>query len=431
MVIERDAHSAFSALRERDSWNPADAVVAAEQMHAWTRRVDDICHAFVTPPVRSFGSLRVGVKDTIDVQGWPTGLGVAGYAPPEAPSSAAIVRRVPRGSIVGKTVTTELSIGLEHGTVNLAFPFVDPGGSSTGSAVAVATGMCDIALGTDSVASVRIPAAATGVVGLRATRRAGDLKPGFGLSGRLDAVGWFARTPDDLATAWNAWIEPSSAVPSDVRHLRVVVADDAIAEVLDRDMADATEATAEALRAAGAEVVRGELGPLFSSRRVAYDVCVSDARRSLGERVWLQPLLSASTLRALSLRVGVARHELDSTLIRLRAEAREMLNGRTIWLLPAGAQAPLDLREESLPDSTIPSRASPVPANFLAMAAALDLPSISVPVAHDARAVPLSVQVVGAPGSDAELIATAAAITASLGLPPLMDNCLRALEGER
>jgi amidase len=150
--------------------------------------------------------LRVGVKDCIDVAGFATRCGSAALAhAAPAPVHATVVKALLDGDchIVGKTNMHELAYGVTGvngwtGTpVNTHYPDRVPGGSSSGSAVAVAAGLVDFAIGTDTGGSIRVPAACCGVYGL---------KPSFGrisrvgvhpASSTLDCVGPFSR---DIAT---------------------------------------------------------------------------------------------------------------------------------------------------------------------------------------------------------------------------------------
>lgn len=159
----------------------------------------------------------VAIKDTIDVAGFPTRAGSRALAdaPPAGEHAEVVARLLDAGwRIVGKTTMHELAFGttgINHwaGTpTNPLFPAFVPGGSSSGSAAAVAAGLADAALGTDTGGSVRIPAACCGVFGL---------KPSFGrvsrrgvLPGRttLDCVGPFAATMERLVACMAA-IDPS------------------------------------------------------------------------------------------------------------------------------------------------------------------------------------------------------------------------------
>jgi amidase len=142
---------------------------------------------------------RLAVKDCIDVAGLPTTAGcpVVAEMAERAHTDAAVVASAREGGarIVGKTGLTELcwsASGINHwaGTpVNPRDPSRLPGGSSSGSAVAVATGEADVALGTDTGGSVRVPAACCGVVGLKTTYGRVPVKGVYSLAPSLDTVG--------------------------------------------------------------------------------------------------------------------------------------------------------------------------------------------------------------------------------------------------
>ena len=149
--------------------------------------------------------IPIAVKDLIDVAGLPTSLGRAQGQ--RATSDATIVARLRQaGAIVlGKTRTDELGLGaLTPGATNPRDPARSAGGSSGGSAIAVATGAVPLALATDTAGSARIPAAACGVTGLCA---APDWMPADGVSvlaPSFDRLGLIAATPSDVAAAWQA-----------------------------------------------------------------------------------------------------------------------------------------------------------------------------------------------------------------------------------
>ena len=149
--------------------------------------------------------MPVAVKDLIDVAGLPTALGRSEGRVAER--DAAIVARLREAGavIVGKTRTDELGLGaLTPGASDPRDAGRSPGGSSGGSAIAVATGAALLALATDTAGSARIPAAACGVAGLCAAR---DWMPTDGVSilaPSFDRLGLIAATAQDLAIAWTA-----------------------------------------------------------------------------------------------------------------------------------------------------------------------------------------------------------------------------------
>ena len=153
--------------------------------------------------------LRFAVKDLIDVAGVPTGGGNPDWPrhhPTPARHAVVVQALLDAGaSVVGKTVTDEVSLGIlgenpHDGTpLNPAAPGRVPGGSSSGSASAVAGGACDFALGTDTGGSVRVPASFCGLYGIRPSHGRIDFTGIAVQSPSADTCGWFARDPEVFA----------------------------------------------------------------------------------------------------------------------------------------------------------------------------------------------------------------------------------------
>jgi amidase len=170
-------------------------------------------HAFISyeAPKPGDRSLKLGVKDLIDMKGEVTSAGseyLYKHAKPAARDAACLRHaRRPGVTIVGKTNLSEFAIGVSgsndyFGTpVNPIDPTRVPGGSSSGSAVAVADGLADVALGTDTAGSIRVPAACCGVAGLKTTYGLISTQGVYPISPRyLDTVGPMARDIDGLVT---------------------------------------------------------------------------------------------------------------------------------------------------------------------------------------------------------------------------------------
>jgi Asp-tRNA(Asn)/Glu-tRNA(Gln) amidotransferase A subunit family amidase len=187
-------------------------------------------NAFISLSSEQFVGAQAGpivaVKDLIDVRGLPTTSGSRGGSGAPLERDAAVVTRVrgAGGIVIGKTNLYELAFGVtghnpHHGDViNPWDPERTAGGSSGGSAVAVATGMCDWAIGTDTGGSIRIPASLCGVVGFKPTRgllSTAGVRP---LSRKLDTVGPLAR---DVLTATRALEILSGRRLAVSEHLRV------------------------------------------------------------------------------------------------------------------------------------------------------------------------------------------------------------------
>ena len=174
----------------------------------------DPVHAFVDYPdvpvpnaaIGPLAGLTFAVKDIFDVAGYVTGCGSPEKRaddPPAATTAPAVQELLDAGArFAGKTHTAEIAFSLdgrnEHdGTpLNPAAPGRVPGGSSSGSAAAVAAGLVDFALGSDTGGSVRGPASFCGIVGMRPTYGRIDIAGAMPLAATLDTVGWFARSMD-------------------------------------------------------------------------------------------------------------------------------------------------------------------------------------------------------------------------------------------
>ncbi|MCE2947737.1 MAG: amidase [Betaproteobacteria bacterium] len=162
--------------------------------------------------------LRFAAKDLYDVAGEVTRGGNADWAADARPALAtawAIRRLLDSGaSLDGKTITDELACGLLGNTsgdgmpVNPLSPTRVPGGSSSGSASAVAAGLVDFAIGTDTGGSVRVPAAFCGLYGMRPTHGAIPLAGCLALAPAFDTCGWFAREPGLLARVGDMLLPP-------------------------------------------------------------------------------------------------------------------------------------------------------------------------------------------------------------------------------
>lgn len=153
--------------------------------------------------------LSFAAKDLFDVAGLPTGGGnhdwARGSPVPEHHAWAVQALLDAGAELVGKTITDEVSLGIlgenafDGTPLNTAAPDRVPGGSSSGSAAAVAAGLCDTALGTDTGGSVRVPASFCGLYGIRPTHGRLDLSGMMPQAPGSDTTGWFARDATTFA----------------------------------------------------------------------------------------------------------------------------------------------------------------------------------------------------------------------------------------
>ena len=234
----------------------------------------------------------VSIKDLFDVAGEPTLAGskvVRGGANPEA--DAVIVRRLRRAGavIVGKTAMVEFAfsgLGLHPyaGTPgNAADPERIPGGSSSGAGVSAANGSSEIAIGTDTAGSVRIPAALNGVVGFKPTAHRVPLDGTFPLAYSLDSIGPLARSVEDCAAAdaVMAGEEPAPLRPVPLRGLRIGVPRGRLFEDMEPAVLEAFEAALGRLAAVGAPAfehsIEDHLSSLAEATRAGYIVAIEAA----------------------------------------------------------------------------------------------------------------------------------------------------------
>ncbi|MBV8982160.1 MAG: amidase [Acidimicrobiia bacterium] len=207
---------------------------------------------FITRLEGSGSGPRLAVKDLIDVEGVPTTAGSRAVAdaaePAEKDAPCMQGARAADARIVGKTNLHELAFGATgvnvwYGTpVNPLDPTLVPGGSSSGSAVAIASGEADVAYGSDTGGSVRIPSACCGTAGLKTTHGRIPLEGVWPLALSLDTVGPMARDVAGLVLGMQL-LEPgfsvAGAAPTAVGRFRLPNTDPAIDDAIDRALATA------------------------------------------------------------------------------------------------------------------------------------------------------------------------------------------------
>lgn len=223
---------------------------------------------------RSLGPLDgviVSIKDLFDVAGEPTRAGSKILAEEAAPAAAdaVVVQRLRQAGavIIAKTNMTEFAFSGIGANPHFGTPGNPrdrrrvPGGSSAGAPVAVADGMCDIAIGTDTGGSVRIPAALCGLVGFKPSRQRVPTEGAFPLSKTLDSVGPIARSVVDCAKA-DAIMTGEEFVPLEpiaLAGIRFGLSEGLLLERLDDIVAPAFKAAVARLDAGGVGISREDL----------------------------------------------------------------------------------------------------------------------------------------------------------------------------
>jgi amidase len=346
----------------------------------------------------------VAVKDAIDVAGTVTTVGTraradSGVASADAPCVASIRRS--GGRIVGKTNLSELcwfADGANDHTgtpTNPLDPSRVPGGSSSGSAVVVALGEADLALGTDTGGSVRIPAACCGIAGLKTTHGRIPLDGVFPLATELDTVGPLARDVAGLVTAMRL-LEPQFAPITPAAGRRPI----AVRLRVDVDVEPAVDAAVdEAVALAGWEVHEVYVGRWLALVHSCGDILDVGAAISQGFLLDRPELLGDSVRRNIELCLQQSPDD--------AARARLLLAGMEQEL--SGALAAADVLVLPTLATTPPRRDHVGPAGLTTLTVPFNVlgwPAVSVP-AYAPRGdgvIPPSVQLVGPLGSEELLL---------------------------
>lgn len=370
--------------------------------------------------------LPVAVKDNIDVCGMPT---TAGLRQPLhlAATDAPVVQRLrdAGGVLVGKLNMDEAALGTANANPHHGACYNPwgsghvPGGSSGGSGSAVAAGLCALALGTDTMGSVRIPAACCGVVGLKPSTGRIPNRGVVACSRRLDTVGPLVRGVRDLD-----WILPllEGLAPADASGrlypdyepvslpldgLSLAVAPDLGASVgLSPAVEKLYRETCDLLQAQGASLHAVSVAALDfgACRRAGLMVVEGDLRIALAEPLAKRPEdISPGLHKMLAWIAGRSAPALaaaDWALDRAAEDLLDCLGGRRALLLPT-VPVPAFPHGEGVPSGH---------ADLTAMVNMAGLPAISIPAGLSPEGLPLALQLIGALGAEAELVAMATAL---------------------
>ena len=422
-------------LLRRFAADPAAAGTYGEDCLKQTQAIEPRLKAFeylprdVTPKTGALGGIPVAIKDIIATSDMPTTNGSPIYRDHVPDADAWVVERLRNlgATIFGKTVSTEFAWRHPGPTVNPWNPEHTPGGSSSGSAAAVAAGLVPLALGTQTLGSVIRPAAFNGVVGF---------KPSFGaiprigvhpLSPSLDHVGFFARRVDDAALALSllAGISdddlhgrplPGFAVDVErgitpLARPRLAVARFAKWERAEAEQKAVFESVIDRLRSAGAVVeeialteldainwdaittiMLSEATTIFSDLIARYPDRVSDVMKSHVESGW-----SKTAMQYLAAKAAQAE--------RQKALTTELDGFDAVLTLPAFGEAPRGLDWTG-------------DAEYCAPWTFVGAPAVSLPAGFGKNGLPLGVQIAGRPRDDLRTLRVAKWVEAMLAFDP-------------
>ena len=403
----------------RDAEIGAFATVTAERARRRARAADAEV-ADDPGRLRPLLGIPIGVKDIVDVAGVVTGAGCAALAGNVAARPATVWQRLEDAGavLIGKTATHELAYGVATpGTRNPLDLRRIPGGSSGGSAAALAAGMCLGAVGTDTAGSIRIPAALCGVVGLKPTRALCPLDGILPLAPTLDHAGPMALTPGDTALLLSAMAGTSPSAAVDVAALRVGLATDGA--LWTDAVRRAFTATADALGRVGARVAPVAV-PSFadavrqSDRIIGVEAGVMHAEL-LDEAGESLTAVTRARLRSAGRRVdGPTYYRALRHAAAVRAGYEGALTDVDVLLAPGVATtAPLCGAEQV----TIGGQDLRLGRALCWNSAALNLagiPAVALPAGVGDDGLPVGIQLIGAAGEDHRLLAIAGAVSAVL-----------------
>lgn len=361
--------------------------------------------------------LSFAAKDLFDVKGVPTGAGnhdwPSGRPLPTRHAWAVQTLLDAGANLVGKTITDEVSLGIlgenpfDGTPVNVRAPDRVPGGSSSGSAAAVAAGLCDTALGTDTGGSVRVPASFCGLYGIRPTHGRLDLSGMLPQAPSSDTAGWFARDALTFARVSAVMLHEkiSESLPD---HL--VIAYDCFG-FADPEVSLALQPMVEKLARLIGSSREDMLAPQGLSAWARAQRTLQPAEAFETFKDWIDernPRLAFSVARALV--VGSMLPESERSWARLM---REEVRSRMAWLLPSNTVL-------CMPTTPVPappkgqrlSILDPLRDRITCLCAQGGLaghPQVNLP-GSTVNGLPIGLSIIGPRGSDAMLVALAQAM---------------------
>ena len=371
-------------------------------IHAWVQ---------VQPPESStaegpLADIPFGVKDIVETKGLATECGSAAYKGRVGTEDAAIIKQLRgRGAVLlGKTVTTAFAHRTPGPTRNPRDPAHTPGGSSSGSAAAIAADMVPFTVGEQTRGSIIRPASFCGVTGFKPTHDLLSMDGVLVMSRSLDTLGFFTHTPDDMLALWTALGYPTG------RDEQLTYGVPEPAPDCDPDMASAFQQSVASLRRSGVDIRRIDIVEMLEQLDRA-NITLQDyegaraheARvKELGER--LDQALIALVRDGLQ----IPESQYDAArryIAECRTKMAAIFSSTPVILTPAAVgRAPLGLSTTGDPRMNAPWTA-------------LGTPAISVPMPV-AGGLPLGLQLTADVGQDARLLGAAVQLQKRLAVGP-------------
>jgi len=411
----------LARIREVDTQVQAWTFLDPDHALAQARAADE--HRLSGQPTGALHGVPVGIKDIFDTADMPTENGSVLYTgrTPSRDATVISMLRAAGAVIMGKTVTTEFAYFSPGKTRNPHNPEHTPGGSSSGSAAAVAAEMVPLAIGSQTNGSTIRPAAFCGVVGFKPTHGLISRHGVLALSRTLDHVGLFARTIDDIALlaeqlAGYDGQDPDTRPNARIPFLKVATEEPPLDPMFafiktpmwERADEDTKEGLAEIVEQLGSQVEEVEL---FPSATEAWQ--------------WHQTIMAAEMAANLEREWNAGRDRLSEPLraqIERGREVRAVDYQRAISRIMPIHESLLELFEQrydviltpTAPGAAPKGLASTGDPSFCTLWTLCGMPCITLPLLQSTNGLPIGVQLVGPRHGDARLLRTAKWLSARM-----------------
>jgi aspartyl-tRNA(Asn)/glutamyl-tRNA(Gln) amidotransferase subunit A len=389
----------LQALDEREAEVRAWVIVDRETAVMCARRLDE--EIALGQGIRPLHGVVLGVKDIIDVAGIPTSAGVRNLDPRPAALDARIVAKLRAAGavILGKTVSTAHAWIDPPATANPWDTTRTPGGSSSGSAAALAASMCLAALGSQTGGSITRPAAFCGVCGLKPTYGALESAGVLPLAPSLDHPGLMAATVSGLARLWPA-VSASDPIAEQNEAPHLVRARGFLDDRAEPQALEAVDKFLDQMAAAGSSIATHLGGLDYEEILRRHRLIMAAEAAAVHEHRYREhpedypERISALIEEGRAIPKSAYQQALDQ-LRDARAAAHRMLDAGDVMVCPAALGEPPDRQSTGDPAFNSPW-------------SYLGLPTVCMPVALSEAGLPLGVQLVGRPRAEPALLAAAA-----------------------
>ncbi|TDI55076.1 MAG: amidase [Alphaproteobacteria bacterium] len=399
-------------IEEREEAVQAWTFLDADVVRAQAKALDE--NRAAGRPIGPLHGLPVGIKDIIDTKGMPTENGTVLDAGRVPNTDAVLVSQLRSAGavIMGKTVATELAYFAPGKTHNPHDPARTPGGSSSGSAAAVAAGMVPLAVGTQTAGSVIRPAAFCGIVGFKPSRGLISRRGVLCQAHTLDTIGVFARSVPDaamIAEALAAFDPQNGQTPRPTPPLLATAESEAPVPpsfafvkqpAWDRADADTSDGFAEIVELLGEQCDEFPLpAPFDQALEIHHLIQVAELAKHFSGYVRKgRDQLSEKMLGAIDEGAGILASDYLAALDWIgvyNAGLDEIFDRYDAIITPAApGEAPADLTTTGDPA-------------FCSMWTLIGVPAVTLPLLQSANNMPLGVQLIGRAGDDARLLRTA------------------------